>query len=202
MTVQQKVNSPWSWLILQPLPKLQAQENNCWMRRFMLVILETTPHPPCLLTHVHKWQSPVHAAPPLHEKQGPYFLWLQAGFRSLCPLIYQRTAVLRLHDDQSPLPSVSLAQSLLSPPLQFHFPSCNLLLSQFLLLQLYYPHHNTHTHCIPSCLLRLHLPLCVTISSLCRQYCCLCFCVNICTNYTQNGNLKHHQNCILCSLSH
>lgn len=55
--------------------------------------------------------------PPLQEKQGPYFLWLQAGFRPLCPLIYQRTAVLRLCDDQSPVPSVSLTQSLLYLPL-------------------------------------------------------------------------------------
>lgn len=85
-----------------------------------------------MLTHVHKWQKPVHHhPPPLQEKQGPYFLWLQAGFRSLCPLIYQRTAVLRLCDDQSPLPSVSLTQSLLSPSSALSFP-CNLLLSLFL----------------------------------------------------------------------
>lgn len=74
--------------------------------------------------HVHKWQRV--RRPPTRlpfkkeknktktkqKKQGPYFLWLQAGFRSLCPLIYQRTAVLRLCDDQSPLPSVSPTQSL------------------------------------------------------------------------------------------
>lgn len=62
--------------------------------------------------HIHKWwTTPRPPTPVLQEKQGSYFLWLQAGFRSLCPLIYQRTAVLRLCDDQSPLPSVSLDQS-------------------------------------------------------------------------------------------
>lgn len=172
--LHEKVNSPQSLLILQPFPKLQELENNFWMRRFMLVILETTPHPPRLLTHVHKWQSPIYAAPPLQEKQGPYFLRLQAGFRSLCPLIYQTTAVLRLRNDQSPLPSVSLAQSLLCVPL-FHFPSCKLLLSQFLLLQLHYPHY-TQTHTLiafppvyTSCIGSSVLPscLCVDRSAVC-----------------------------------
>lgn len=99
------------------------------MCHFMLVILEPTPPPP----YVHKWQNHVHPTPPLQEKQGPFFLWLQAGFRSLCPLIYQRTAVLILCDDQSSLPSVSLAQSLFYLPLCSSIFSYNLLFSFFCL---------------------------------------------------------------------
>lgn len=77
----------------------------------MLVILETTPPSP---VPANARPQMVNNPPPLlQEKQGSYFLWLQAGFRSLCPLIYQRTAVLSLSDDQSPPPSVSPAQSLL-----------------------------------------------------------------------------------------
>lgn len=54
------------------------------------------------------------APPHVQKKQGPYFLWPQARFGSLCPLIYQRTAVLRLTDDQSP-PSICLSYPI-SPP--------------------------------------------------------------------------------------
>lgn len=123
------------------------------MRHSVLVILEThAPSPPCRLPANTRPQmaeppraasphrpSPPSPAPPLQEKQGPYFLRLQAGFRSLCPLIYQRTAVLRLCDDQSPAPSVSLSQSRLYPPHPSHptlppapYSPGNLLLSHFL----------------------------------------------------------------------
>lgn len=98
---------------LSSLQKLESLQNNCWMRHFMLVILETTPPSPVPANARPQMAVARTPPPPLQEKQGPYFLWLQAGFRPLCPLIYQRTAVLRLCDDQSPLPSVSLAQSLL-----------------------------------------------------------------------------------------
>ncbi len=120
--MQQKAKSHLlCMLILQPFPqhspKLESLRNNCWMRHFMLVILETTPPSPAPANARPQMVEPHPPPPPLQEKQGPYFLWLQAGFRSLCPLIYQRTAVLRLCDDQSPLPSVSLAQSLFYLPL-------------------------------------------------------------------------------------
>lgn len=83
----------------------------------MLVILETTPPSPVPANARPQMAVARTPPPPLQEKQGPYFLWLQAGFRPLCPLIYQRTAVLRHCDGQSPLPSVSLAETLLYLPL-------------------------------------------------------------------------------------
>lgn len=134
MRVQQNAKSRLrvSALILhcfsQHSPKLESLQNNCWMRHFMLVILETTPPspvpanarpqmaavrpPPTRLSFKKRKKTKKQNRKTNTNKQGSYFLWLQAGFRSLCPLIYQRTAVLRLCDDQSPLPSVSLTQSL------------------------------------------------------------------------------------------
>lgn len=155
MIVQQK-SKFGSALILQPFsqraPKLESLRNNCWMRHFMLVILETTPPSPVPANARPQMVEPrPPPPPPLQEKQGPYFLWLQAGFRSLCPLIYQRTAVLRLCDDQSPLPSVSLAQSLLYLPLFssiFSLQSPSFPVS--LLLHLPYFPHSHWACCIPS----------------------------------------------------